>query len=33
MADIADVLTPFCNREDIEIPGVTLEDWMKLLPS
>lgn len=33
MAGIADVLTPFCNREDIEIPGVALEDWMNLLGS
>lgn len=27
-ADIQKVLTEFCSREDIEIPGVGLEDWL-----
>lgn len=29
--DIHTVLTEFCNRRDIEIPGIEVDDWMKVL--
>lgn len=30
-AEIQQVLTKFCNRQDIEIPGIDLDDWIKVL--
>jgi lipoate-protein ligase A len=30
-ADVHNVLTNFCNRRDIEIPGVAIDDWTKVL--
>jgi surfactin synthase thioesterase subunit len=30
-AEIDTVLTAFCGRQDIEIPGVEADDWMKVL--
>ncbi len=30
-ADVPKALTNFCNRQDIEIPGVEIDDWMKVL--
>lgn len=30
-SEIQQVLTQFCNRQDIEIPGIDLNDWMKVL--
>jgi lipoate-protein ligase A len=30
-ADIQQVLTSFCSRQDIEIPGIDLSDWIRVL--
>jgi hypothetical protein len=30
-SEIRQVLTQFCNRQDIEIPGIDLDDWIKVL--
>ena len=30
-ADVHNVMTDFCSRQDIEMPGVELDDWMKVL--